>query len=79
MNITFTFAEMKSCLEKLGYELRLDTEDDLVFEDEKWRVWNAYANGKLITTPEQFPRLYGTHRLERLFQDLLKEKLLRLF
>lgn len=83
MNINFTLNEMKEYLEKLGYECRFEEEEEDYYcngtqsETRKYAVWNLYYYGTPMTNIG-FTRQFGTQRLETVFRDELKKRLLKL-
>lgn len=83
LTLRFTFTEIRSSLEKMGYELKEEEVQAYgVYKHEegfKMKTWMAYFAGLNVTESGYFSGLYGTERVERLFEKELCKKLLELF
>lgn len=83
LNLRFSFVEITSSLEKMGYVI---VEEERAFyygrrfdDADKAKVWVAYLDGQNVTDSDWYSGLYGDERIERLFEKELCKKLLELF
>lgn len=83
MILQFSFQDMLTALEKIGYECKLEEEVEVIdfpggSEERPFKVWNAYCKGNKMTDAG-FDRLGGTQRIERIFKMELTKRILNLF
>lgn len=82
--MTFSWYEMVSSLERLGYEIREEIieheihHNGLQTEVAKYKCYQVYYRGQLMTG-EGFEGRYGPQRVEAVFRDELKKRMLNLF
>jgi hypothetical protein len=83
MNIQFTFDDMRSALERIGYECKLEKETEEICyvggsEFKEFYVWNLYYKGNKVMDTG-WENLGGSNRLERVFKNEVHKRILLLF
>jgi len=83
MNISFSLVEMTSALEKIGYTIKLEKEVEVVHDyhsetEVERNVYNVYYRGEKITEM-MFGYMWGTKRLEWVFEKEVHKRILGLF
>lgn len=83
MTLTFDFKEMRESLTRIGYEIREEFVEEeyhwngIQSEIRRYKVWNVYKNGVLLDVG--FSGVYGHKRVEGIFKEELRKRVLSLF